>query len=769
MFRLNRYQTKLLLFSTCVSTLPILVLGILFYLKFSESIQDKVNEGNRHILEQTRLRVEQVLQGVDLSLQRLVDNDDVLKAMNRDLSPAEFQLTMGLASDLNQVQRFDFGLQDVDLIGLRKGWILSNYGLQRVSAITNKTRISQYVNISANSYWSTDPSSLARNISSPGERTVSLVKKIPAISDDPDGLLVAEFSTRELYRLISQNNSLGEIFIFDGEHRLLTKQNQQSEYPAAAVVSAISRLNPADGASGSVPAVLGKLKVGIEYQKSAYNQWLYVSVVPVEEIRKEAWRTSWIILALCLGFLFLANLFAIQFTRRLYSPVRRLYELCFSSAGRSHDGRMNEFDAISENITHMRDLQIQMTQQIHGQVRQLEELFVLKLVQGEFPPPDIDGKLAMMVYRPPAGIKWMSVLVLQIDTVEGTRFAEKDRELLLFAINNIVGDIIPAKMSLLPIIARDDQVTVVHTDDESAERFQAFLDAMTDKIAKEVRRYLELSVSIGVSRAYPQLKDAVQAYGEAKEALKHRLLSAEKAVIRYGDIRHEDTSRTTEFPEETEKRLIQAIRYAETEEIDPLIDRLFQEMASQSASYIDYQASFVRLIADLVKLLQDAGLSFHAVYGESSPPLQQLFELHTVDEIRHWFKCKLIQPLVPLFEQRRQTKFERLSQEIVRMIQTEYDTDITLETCASRLHYHPAYISRVLKNEIGMTFSEYLAHYRLNVAKSMLEQSDAKIAEIAEKLRYNNSQNFIRYFRKMVGMTPGAYRELCMKQPARLE
>jgi AraC-like DNA-binding protein len=33
------------------------------------------------------------------------------------------------------------------------------------------------------------------------------------------------------------------------------------------------------------------------------------------------------------------------------------------------------------------------------------------------------------------------------------------------------------------------------------------------------------------------------------------------------------------------------------------------------------------------------------------------------------------------------------------------------------------------------------------------------IKDIAAKLRYNNSQNFIRSFRKQEGMTPGQYRD----------
>ncbi|MFD1904159.1 AraC family transcriptional regulator [Paenibacillus rhizoplanae] len=33
------------------------------------------------------------------------------------------------------------------------------------------------------------------------------------------------------------------------------------------------------------------------------------------------------------------------------------------------------------------------------------------------------------------------------------------------------------------------------------------------------------------------------------------------------------------------------------------------------------------------------------------------------------------------------------------------------------------------------------------------------VKDIASRLRYNNSQNFIRSFRKQEGMTPGQYRD----------
>ena len=43
------------------------------------------------------------------------------------------------------------------------------------------------------------------------------------------------------------------------------------------------------------------------------------------------------------------------------------------------------------------------------------------------------------------------------------------------------------------------------------------------------------------------------------------------------------------------------------------------------------------------------------------------------------------------------------------------------------------------------------------MAKELLLTSDMTVVQIAETLNYSNVQNFIRFFSKKVGMTPGKY------------
>ncbi|KRF03357.1 hypothetical protein ASG89_23230 [Paenibacillus sp. Soil766] len=80
------------------------------------------------------------------------------------------------------------------------------------------------------------------------------------------------------------------------------------------------------------------------------------------------------------------------------------------------------------------------------------------------------------------------------------------------------------------------------------------------------------------------------------------------------------------------------------------------------------------------------------------------------------------------------------------------------------MNYSPNYLTKVFRKETGVNFSDYLSEYRMNMAKQWLLETDMKIFEIAEKLKYNTPANFIRYFRKLGGTTPGQYRDSFLKK-----
>ena len=100
----------------------------------------------------------------------------------------------------------------------------------------------------------------------------------------------------------------------------------------------------------------------------------------------------------------------------------------------------------------------------------------------------------------------------------------------------------------------------------------------------------------------------------------------------------------------------------------------------------------------------------------------------------------------------------RATMEQIRRLNEERKGDITMAECAEALDYHPTYIWKILKMETDKSFSDYLEEYKIDYAKKLLKETDKTVAEIASELNYTNAQNFIRFFNRVVGMTPGKYR-----------
>ena len=70
------------------------------------------------------------------------------------------------------------------------------------------------------------------------------------------------------------------------------------------------------------------------------------------------------------------------------------------------------------------------------------------------------------------------------------------------------------------------------------------------------------------------------------------------------------------------------------------------------------------------------------------------------------------------------------------------------------------YIWKVLKKERGKGFTEYAEKRKIDEAKRLLLEKQLSVQDIAMTLGYANAQNFIRFFSKATGLTPGKYRKL---------
>ncbi|HEX7056555.1 MAG TPA: response regulator [Bacilli bacterium] len=82
-----------------------------------------------------------------------------------------------------------------------------------------------------------------------------------------------------------------------------------------------------------------------------------------------------------------------------------------------------------------------------------------------------------------------------------------------------------------------------------------------------------------------------------------------------------------------------------------------------------------------------------------------------------------------------------------------------MQDVADYVHLNASYFSVLFKDQMGITFSDYLTRRRLQRAKELLIQTRLPIAEIALNVGYHTAKYFNRIFKEYEGFSPGQYRE----------
>ena len=95
---------------------------------------------------------------------------------------------------------------------------------------------------------------------------------------------------------------------------------------------------------------------------------------------------------------------------------------------------------------------------------------------------------------------------------------------------------------------------------------------------------------------------------------------------------------------------------------------------------------------------------------------------------------------------------------ILSFMADNYQT-ITLQSVAEHFHYSPAYLSRLIRQRTGRTFSDVLKEYKLRRAAMLLKKGPGKLNDICETVGYKDVAQFIHSFKEQYGVTPAQYRK----------
>ncbi len=110
-------------------------------------------------------------------------------------------------------------------------------------------------------------------------------------------------------------------------------------------------------------------------------------------------------------------------------------------------------------------------------------------------------------------------------------------------------------------------------------------------------------------------------------------------------------------------------------------------------------------------------------------------------------------------EQEEPDRFGQAAEKIRRYIRKNYMKDISMQDAARMMNYSDAYFCKLFKQCFDQNFTAYLARFRINEARRLLQDKNASVREVSMLVGYYDANYFAKVFKRITGMNPSEYRD----------
>ncbi|MDO5571037.1 MAG: helix-turn-helix domain-containing protein [Bacteroidales bacterium] len=107
----------------------------------------------------------------------------------------------------------------------------------------------------------------------------------------------------------------------------------------------------------------------------------------------------------------------------------------------------------------------------------------------------------------------------------------------------------------------------------------------------------------------------------------------------------------------------------------------------------------------------------------------------------------------------KKTRKEEIFESFMKVLVNNYKYNRTVSFYADKLFLTPKYLSATVKDASGKLPREWIDHFVIIEAKTLLKTSANTIQQIAEELNFANQSFFGKYFKQHTGMSPREYKD----------
>lgn len=736
------YRIRILLELTIMSVLPILIFTCYSYYIIRADRIDRMDLMSSRRAEKVQERIDRVLESIWESYFEILITESLNNVMTQELSYQDYSVYSDAIDRLGgQIYLRDY-IRGFSFINLETDWVLSNRGMYPFSEANNQEEL---LALLEGEYHTGRLINSAKSVTGKLHHStidmegVFMLFQLPVASDFPKYIVVVNLNMDAFEEFADDQDGYG-ITVLDKKHQLLmTTQSAVADY----LTEHMELVK-----EGSWIRLPDNRRVRISSVSTESDYFQYIVTYDSELVGEEGRRI--IGFAAVLIAVLLATGLAVIFTgNSVYQPILRLTDRISNMVQSEKRAEADVIQFIEDNIQ-------DMVYTINSQKNEMVKFLMSRLLSGTIQEKELSRCLTKLSLTP-----YPDYCIMALGfSVSHEQNQEMERNVLLKAIEESVISQLGQKEIFASRVWNGALMLLAGAP--SLPELKEKLVRIEGFIQNYLRENGMDEMPFGASQVYSCLEYTMRGSHEAMEAMKvSRLERTQKGASRlvlYSDIA-KSMKRPSFYPEAAEVRIHELVDECREKEACTAAEHFVDELYENRMSEVERRYYLYRLLFAVLEVLDDAGLFISQIEPwDGNDLLFSLSQLYAGEDVKDFFVRQIIPDVIRQLQEFRCTHTRDIRDKVLRLIR-EAKGDITLTECAEKLNYSPNYLGRLLRCENNDSFSDYVAEQKLVYAKQLLRETERSVADIAQELNYANTQNFIRFFSKKEGVTPGRYRQ----------
>lgn len=375
----------------------------------------------------------------------------------------------------------------------------------------------------------------------------------------------------------------------------------------------------------------------------------------------------------------------------------------------------------------------------------VRESFLQRLVSGRMSEEEAAKKLA--VYNYEKLVEGCVCINVHIRGEKNEGMTEQIRQLT---------EQLPQKDRILCFLHYMQNLILFFMTEENSAVSMRQAEELAQKVHTAVSEQGNAAVA-GISAWHRGLHGITRAYEEAEKAVGASVYLGRDRVITYAQ--YDEIMRQQPEREEIEwEDLVFCLENGMKDKMDAYVTEYMGRIWGFKAK----SAEMLRLMT--MNFLTKAGASLNK-YGMSLIQLtdeeglyNEICEIGTAEDMERILRQQL-KTILEYHRSKKVKKGNRVVEEAKLYIQKSlYDPNLSLKTIAAGVYSNESYLSRIFKKEMEVSLIEYITQRRIEESIRLLDTTDLKVYEIAEKIGFRDSHYFSICFKKYTGKTVKEYK-----------